>query len=86
MCVPHLDLNSLQDAQPGRPVRPQQGRSRRVPLRYVEAPSTARTKPAAFFSILLYLLVLVVWIGRLDSLADRVFFYAMVAGFRMKAS
>ena len=45
----------LQDAQNGRPARPQRAKRRGVPLRYVESLSDARTKLADFFSILLRL-------------------------------
>jgi len=41
-----------QDAQKGRPARPQRVKARGVPLWYVEGLNDARTKLAAFFSIL----------------------------------
>ena len=41
-----------QDAQKGRSARPQRAKGRGVPLGYVEGLSDARTKLAAFFSIL----------------------------------
>ncbi len=43
---------SLQDAQKGRPARPQRAKMPGVPLRYVESLSDARTKLADLFSIL----------------------------------
>jgi hypothetical protein len=43
----------MQDAQKGRPARPQQARRRRRTLRYVEPLSAARTPLEDFFSILL---------------------------------
>ncbi len=43
----------LQDAQKGRPARPQRVKSRGVPSGYVEGLNDARTKLADFFSILL---------------------------------
>jgi hypothetical protein len=43
----------MQDAQKGRPARPQRAKRRRRTLRYVEPLSDARTKLAGFFSILL---------------------------------
>jgi hypothetical protein len=52
----YLRLNRItlpQDAQKGRPARPQRARMRGVPLRCVEPLSDARTKLAGFFSILL---------------------------------
>jgi hypothetical protein len=42
-----------QDAQNGRPARPQRVKARGVPLRYVESLNDARTPLADFFSILL---------------------------------
>ena len=42
-----------QNAQKGRPARPQRAKSRIVPGGYVEGLSEARTKLADFFSILL---------------------------------
>ena len=51
--APHPYRSNSQDAQNGCPARPQQASRRRVPLRYVESSSDARTKLAAFFSILL---------------------------------
>jgi hypothetical protein len=42
-----------QDAQKGRPARPQQAKRRRVQFRYVESLSAARTTLVDFFSILL---------------------------------
>ena len=42
-----------QDAQKGRPARPQRAKRQGVPLRYVEPLSDARTPLADFFSILL---------------------------------
>ena len=48
--------NSIwQDAQKGRPARPQQSEEARRTLRYVEPLGDARTKLAGFFSILLLL-------------------------------
>ncbi len=44
----------MQDAQKGRPARPQRVTDRGVPLRYVEDLNDARTPLAAFFSILLH--------------------------------
>ncbi|WHZ13684.1 MAG: hypothetical protein OJF52_000518 [Nitrospira sp.] len=43
----------MQDAQKGRPARPQQAKRRRILFRYVEPLSEARTPLADFFSILL---------------------------------
>ena len=45
--------NRAQDAQKGRPARPQRAKRRRHTLRYVELLSEARTPLADFFSILL---------------------------------
>jgi hypothetical protein len=45
--------NIAQDAQKGRPARPQRAKKRRRTLRYVELLSEARTPLADFFSILL---------------------------------
>jgi hypothetical protein len=47
-----------QEAQKGRPARPQRVKTRGVPLRYVEGLNDARTKLAAFFSLLLRNVVL----------------------------
>ena len=41
-----------QDAQKGRPARPQRVKARGVPSGYVEGLNDARTLPADFFSIL----------------------------------
>ena len=46
-------MNIPQDAQKGRPARPQRAKRRRRTLRYVEPLSAARTTLADFFSILL---------------------------------
>jgi acetolactate synthase small subunit len=43
----------MQDAEKGRPARPQRAKRRRRTLRYVELLSEARTPLADFFSILL---------------------------------
>jgi len=43
----------MQDAQNGRPARPQRAKRRGVRLRYVEPLSDARTPLAVFFRILL---------------------------------
>ena len=43
----------MQDAQKGRPARPQRAKRPRRTLRYVEPLRAARTKLAGFFSILL---------------------------------
>src|SRR6266852_2458434 len=45
--------NTPQEAQKGRPARPQQAKRRRRTFRYVEPLSAARTPLADFFSILL---------------------------------
>jgi hypothetical protein len=45
--------NAAQDAQKGRPARPQRAKKRRRTLWYVELLSEARTPLAGFFSILL---------------------------------
>jgi hypothetical protein len=57
LTVPHVWLNRkifLQDAQKGRPARPQpKNRPQAYPLGYVEDLFKARTTLAGFFSILL---------------------------------
>jgi hypothetical protein len=45
--------NARQDAQKGRPAKPQRVKDRGVPLGYVEGLNDARTLLAGFFSILL---------------------------------
>jgi hypothetical protein len=49
----HKEDELNQDAHNGRPVRPQRAKRRGVPLRDVEPRSDARTKLAAFLSIML---------------------------------
>ncbi|MGB4993883.1 MAG: hypothetical protein WBO50_01865, partial [Nitrospira sp.] len=51
--VPHWSRTHPQDAQKGRPARPQQAKGRIVLLRYGEPLSDARTPLADFFRILL---------------------------------
>jgi hypothetical protein len=48
----HNSRTVPQDAQKGRPARPQRVKARGVPLGYVEGLNDSRTKLADFFSIL----------------------------------
>jgi uncharacterized protein YcbX len=57
-------MNNSQDAQKGRPARPQRAKRRGGTLRYVEPLSDARTPLADFFSILLV-------VGGVEGLAER---------------